>query len=135
MTNVFLLPTSQTWLNALKRIEEANPATVIISFLAITALIVLVILDKLLKRLTLPIWYYSMEKHKWHKTKVKWSISIPSQLLVVGAVLNFSSLCTYIYIYVRILRNFLHTVSLNMFPKWQICTVRIVIKNMSIDMK
>ena len=80
----FTLP-PQTWLEAFKLLPETNGATVVVSIITIILLILMKIASKWLQKKTVPIPVYSRRGRGWKVKRVKWSIPLPSQLIVVRA--------------------------------------------------
>ena len=80
---------SQSWIELSRQIfnwpEYINTATVIISIIAIIALIIFRVVDrKVLRKLKVPCWRYSRQRRKWEKEKIQWPIPLPAQLIVVS---------------------------------------------------
>ena len=83
---IFFFLFLQTWIKMFQSIPHFNPATIIISVVAIFFLVIFKILNKLLKspKVKVPIKVYRSSEKQWVKKRVPWPIPIPSQLIVVS---------------------------------------------------
>lgn len=81
----------KTWLALFTYISEVNPATIVISVIAILFLIAFKICNKFLPRLRVPIPVYSRVLRHCKAHKIKWPVPIPSQIIVVivGTLISY----------------------------------------------